>query len=97
MRKNSGYKWKKISPYLVIIILNFYLLSLVIKDTGTAMIILLAVIPLICFVNLKLFKKVSQKFGSFVIPTVVVVKGEQGSHHPKGGENMKPNNHEQSK
>ncbi|CCQ94181.1 putative RNA polymerase sigma factor, sigma-70 family [[Clostridium] ultunense Esp] len=47
--------------------------------------------------NLKLFKKVSQKFGSFTIPTVVVVKGEQGSHHPKGGENMKLNNHEQSK
>lgn len=47
--------------------------------------------------NLKFFKKVSQKFGSFVILTVVVVKGEQGSHHPKGGENMKPSNHEQSK
>ena len=26
-----------------------------------------------------------------------MVKGEQGSHHPKGGENMKPSNHEQSK
>ena len=47
--------------------------------------------------NFKFFKKVSQKFGSFAISTVVVVKGEQGSHHPKGGENMKPNNHEQSK
>jgi len=34
--------------------------------------------------NLKFLKKVSQKFGSFVIPTVVVVKGEQESHHPKG-------------
>ena len=47
--------------------------------------------------SLKFFKKVSQKFGSFAIPTVVVVKGEQGSHHPKGGENMKASNHEQSK
>lgn len=47
--------------------------------------------------NLKFLKKVSQKFGSFVIPTVVVVKGEQESHHPKGGENMKPSNHDQSK
>lgn len=26
-----------------------------------------------------------------------MVKGEQGSHRPKGGENVKPNNHEQSK
>ncbi len=26
-----------------------------------------------------------------------MVKGEQGSRHPKGGENMKPRNHEQSK
>lgn len=47
--------------------------------------------------NLKFFKKVSQKFGSFAILTVVVVKGEQRSHRPKGGENMKPNSHEQSK
>ena len=38
-----------------------------------------------------------QKFGSFAISIVVVVKGEQGSHRPKGGENVKPNNHEQSK
>lgn len=26
-----------------------------------------------------------------------MVKGEQGCHRPKGGENVKPNNHEQSK
>ena len=26
-----------------------------------------------------------------------MVKGEQGSHRPKGGENVKPSNHEQSK
>ncbi len=38
-----------------------------------------------------------QKFGSFANLIVVVVKGEQGSHRPKGGENVKPNNHEQSK
>lgn len=46
---------------------------------------------------LKLFQKFSYKFGSFAAPTVVVVKGEQRSHRPKGGENMKPNSHEQSK
>ena len=47
--------------------------------------------------NLKFLKKVSQKFGSFAILTVVVVKGEQRIHRPKGGENMQPNSHEQSK
>ena len=46
---------------------------------------------------LDFFKDISEKFGSFAILTVIVVKGEQRSHHPKGGENVKPNNHEQSK
>lgn len=45
----------------------------------------------------KFFQKVSQKFGSFTILTVVVVKGKQRSHHPKGGENVKHYSHEQSK
>ena len=45
----------------------------------------------------KLSKKVSQKFGSFAILTVIVVKGKQRSHHPKGGENVKSNSHEQDK
>ena len=43
------------------------------------------------------FQKVSKKFGSFAILTVIVAKGEQRSHHPKGGENVKSNNHEQDK
>lgn len=42
-------------------------------------------------------KKFFKKFGSFAILTVIVAKGEQRSHHPKGGENMKSNNHEQNK
>lgn len=46
---------------------------------------------------LNFFKKVSQKFGNFTILTVIVAKGEQRSHHPKGGENVKPNSHEQDK
>ena len=45
----------------------------------------------------KLSKKVFQKFGSFAILAVIVVKGKQRSHHPKGGENLKSNNHEQDK
>lgn len=47
--------------------------------------------------NLKNFEKFLYKFCSFNICTVIVAKGEQRSHHPKGGENMKPNNHEESK
>lgn len=43
-------KAKKMLPYLTIIILDFYLLPSLIKDTGTAMMMLLVVIPLICFV-----------------------------------------------
>jgi hypothetical protein len=43
-------KTKKMLPYLIIIILDFYLLPLFIKDTGTAMMMMLVVIPLICFV-----------------------------------------------
>ncbi len=46
---------------------------------------------------LKFFQKFTYKFGGFAIPTVVVAKGEQRSHRPKGGENVKPNSHEQSK
>ena len=46
---------------------------------------------------LKFFQKFTYKFGGFAIPTVVVAKGEPRSHRPKGGENVKLNNHEQSK
>lgn len=46
---------------------------------------------------LNFFQKFTYKFGSFAIPTVVVAKGEKRSHRPKGGENVKPNSHEQSK
>ena len=42
-------------------------------------------------------KKVFRKFGSLSISTVVVAKGEQRGHRPKGDENVKPNNHEISK
>ncbi|MEA5135964.1 MAG: hypothetical protein VB035_07465 [Candidatus Fimivivens sp.] len=41
---------KKLLPYLFIILLDFYFLPLLIKDTGTAMLLLLVVMPLICFV-----------------------------------------------
>lgn len=42
---------KKLSPYLMVNIICFYLLTLLMKDTGSAMFILLFVIPVITFVN----------------------------------------------
>lgn len=36
-------------PYIIILILNFYLLPLLVKDTGMAMLIMLCIIPSITF------------------------------------------------
>ena len=36
-------------PYMIILILNFYLLPLLVKDTGMAMLIMLCIIPAITF------------------------------------------------
>lgn len=41
---------KNMLPYLVVTLMDFYLLPLLIKDTGSAMMMLLVVVPLICFV-----------------------------------------------
>lgn len=43
-------KLRKMLPYLVVIILAFYLLPFLIKDTGSGMLILLIGIPMICFI-----------------------------------------------
>lgn len=43
-------KIKKILPYLVVIIVDFYLVPFIIKDTGSAMTVMLLIIPLICFI-----------------------------------------------
>lgn len=43
-------KLRKMLPYLLIIIFAFYILPLLIKDTGSGMLILLIGIPAICFV-----------------------------------------------
>ncbi len=40
---------KSLLPYLIILTIDFYLLPLFIKDTGSAMLMLLVVIPLVCF------------------------------------------------
>ena len=43
-------KLRDMIPYLAVIISDFYLLPFLIKDTGSAMLMLLVVVPLICFV-----------------------------------------------
>ncbi|MGI5985418.1 MAG: hypothetical protein GXY01_01555 [Clostridiales bacterium] len=40
---------KPMLPFLAVILMVFYLLPLLIHDTGTAMMMLLLIIPLICF------------------------------------------------
>lgn len=42
---------KKLLPYLMVNVICFYLLTLLVKDTGSAMFILLFAIPVITFVN----------------------------------------------
>jgi glucan phosphoethanolaminetransferase (alkaline phosphatase superfamily) len=46
---------KRVLPYLIVNIAAFYLLPMVIKDTGSAMAILLFAIPLICFITAIIF------------------------------------------
>ena len=43
-------KLRKMLPYLLIIIFAFYILPLLIRDTGSGILILLIGIPAICFV-----------------------------------------------
>lgn len=43
-------KLRRMIPYLLIIIFAFYILPLLIKDTGSGILILLIGIPAICFV-----------------------------------------------
>lgn len=44
-------KVKKVIPYLLILVIDFYVLPVFIKGTGSGMIVLLIIMPLICLVN----------------------------------------------
>ena len=44
-------KYLQFLPYILILVMTYYVLPILIEDTGSAMFILLAVIPLIVFVN----------------------------------------------
>lgn len=43
-------KARKMLLYLIVIVMDFYLLPLIIMDTGMAMVTLLVLVPLICFI-----------------------------------------------
>lgn len=43
--------FRSVFPYLLVIIIDFYILPLLIRDTGSAMIMLLIILPFICFVS----------------------------------------------
>ena len=49
--------WKKLLPYWAGNAAGFYLLPLLIRDTGSAMLVILAVIPLVCFITALLLGK----------------------------------------
>lgn len=42
-------QFKKSLPFYIAMLLNFYLLPLFIADTGSAMVVLLVLIPAVCF------------------------------------------------
>ncbi|RHB46059.1 hypothetical protein DW886_06835 [Enterocloster aldenensis] len=43
--------FRSVFPYLLVIIIDFYILPLLIRDTGSAMIMLLIILPFICFAS----------------------------------------------
>ena len=42
-------KLRKMSPYLLVILAIFYILPNLMKNTGLAMLVLLILMPLVCF------------------------------------------------
>lgn len=62
---------KKLLPYLMVNVICFYLLTLLMKDTGSAMFILLFAIPIITFVNAILCGR--KNSFDFLYPVLVMV------------------------
>ena len=52
-------------PYLLVIIIDFYILPLLIRDTGSAIIMLLIILPFICFVS-SVFYGIRHSFHHFL-------------------------------
>ncbi len=64
-------KVKKAIPYFIVNVLSFYLLPLVIKDTGTAIFVLLVATPAICLIS-SLFYGVLNGF-YWLYPTAIAI------------------------
>ncbi len=54
-------KLKKMLPYLIVNILSFYLLPLLMRDTGSAMLILLFILPIIVAITSSIYGYESNK------------------------------------
>ncbi len=59
-------------PYLVVLIIDFYLLPLLISNTGFAMLFMLMIIPLISF-GCALIFGIKQGIGFFAIPILAML------------------------
>ncbi len=44
-------KIKEMLPYLIVNVIAFYFIPIIIKDTGTAMVVMLILLPLICLLT----------------------------------------------
>ncbi|MFI3292621.1 MAG: hypothetical protein SNI70_03775 [Rikenellaceae bacterium] len=64
-------KLKPMIPYLMVNIMAFYLLPIVIKDTGSAMAVMLLGIPLICLLTAIIYG-VKNSF-NFMYPIIVAI------------------------
>lgn len=64
-------KLRSILPYLIINILMFYLLPLLIKDTGSGMFIMLLLIPILCL-GVSFFYGIKRAF-DFYYPLVTMM------------------------
>lgn len=66
------HKMKKMVPYLLVMFLDFYLLPLLIKDTGTAILILIVIVPITCFVCAAVYGAVYRFSLLFCVLTAII-------------------------
>lgn len=65
-------KLKKNMVFYLLLLIDFYIIPLVIKDTGSAMIVMLAIIPLICLI-ISVFYGIRNGFDYWYILSVAII------------------------
>lgn len=65
-------KLKKNIVFYLLLLIDFYIIPLVIKDTGSAMIVMLAIIPLICL-TISVFYGIRNGFDFQYILSVAII------------------------